>query len=180
MGLLSFLTGGRAKGGSFERRSTSGAGGNYAPALAPTSPAAITPNNPGSFASIRSAPIVPAPRYFNQQEATAIRQLAQQKRQQVGSTKSAYKGLKQIAKADAVVHSEHREYETVEGRAEAKKIRANARHAKAMIGLTPSYSGFSESLALAADRASLQIQANQQQRIARHEQTKARLQGASR
>jgi hypothetical protein len=69
------------------------------PDLAPTTPAAITPTNPGNFSSIRSAPILTQPRYFNPAEAASIRQAAAQKQQQVGSTKSAYKGLKQIEKA---------------------------------------------------------------------------------
>jgi hypothetical protein len=180
MGLMNFLSGGRASGGSFDRKGSKSGGqltASYSPALAPTTPAAITPTNPGNFSSIRSAPILTQPRYFNPAEAASIRQAAAQKRQQVGSTKSAYKGLKQIEKADAIVHSEHRDYETVVGRSEAKKKRADVRHAKAMIGLAPAYAGMAHSMALAGDRASAQIQADHQARLVRHAQTKARLQG---
>lgn len=177
MGLLNFLTGGRAKGGSFERSTPIAAAGNYSRALQATTPAAITPANPGSFATIRSAPILQAPRYFSQEEASAIRQRSSQLRRQVGSTKSAYKGLMQIEKADAAVHVAHREYETVVGKSENKKKRSDVKHAKTMIGLAPSYAGMQQSIALAADRAAAQIQASQQQRLIRHEQTKAKLQG---
>lgn len=181
MGLFNRLTGGRASGGSFDRPRQGGSGGalaqNYSAALQPTEPNAITPSNPGSFSTIRSAPILTQPRYFSAQEAAAIRQEAAKKQRDLTSTKSAYKGLKKMVKADAVTHVEHRQYETVLGRSEAKKKRADVNHAKAMIGLTPAYAGMGESLSLAADRASAQIQANSQQRLQRHNQNKARLQG---
>lgn len=177
MGILNFLTGGRARGGSFGSSNAIATTGNYDRVLTPTTPAAITPVNPGNFSSIRTAPILTAPRYFSQGEAQSIRQLATEKRQQLAPTRSAYKGLKQLAKADAEVHSLHRDYETTEGKAETKKKRADVRHAKAMVSLTPAYAGMAQSMQLAAERASIQIQSDQQQRLARHAQTRARLQG---
>ena len=180
MGVFNFLTGGRARGGSFDRPSAPGSKGGaiaHDRALAPTTPNAITPGNPGNFSTIRSVPVLQQPRYFSREEANALKQLATQKRQQLTSTKSAYKSLKQAVKADATVHAEHREYETVEGRAELKKKRADGRHLKAMHALRPGYAGIVDSVAVASDRAALQIEADRQNRIARHDQFKARLAG---
>jgi len=36
---------------------------------APTDASVITPLNPGNFASIRTSPVVDAPRYFTEEEA---------------------------------------------------------------------------------------------------------------
>jgi hypothetical protein len=185
MGLMNFLSGGRARGGSFDRAlggsQLAPTHGNHAidpgRVLAPTAPNAITPTNPGNFSSIRTAPIVPNPRYFNQQEATAIRQLSSQRRHDLSSTKSAYKGLSQLEKTDAAVHREHRQYETAVAKGELKKKQADTRHAKALHGMRPAYAKLSGSLENASDRAAMQIQANQQQQMLRQQQFKARLAG---
>src|ERR687885_518706 len=47
--------------------------------LAQTDPEVITPNSPGNFSSIRSVPVVPAPRYFSKEEADAMKGLAKDK-----------------------------------------------------------------------------------------------------
>lgn len=179
MGFLNFISGGRARGGSFS-------GGSLAPsassgaiavdrALAPTMPGAITPANPGPLATVRSVPILDRPRYFSREESASLKQLASQRRQQIGSSKSAYKSLRQLAKGDAVIHSEHRAYEATEARGELKKKKADARLLKALHGLRPGYAAIPESLGLASDRASMQIDADRQQRLARQEQFRTRL-----
>jgi hypothetical protein len=40
--------------------------------LAQTDALVITPNTPGNFSSIRSAPVVPDPRYFTKEEVDAM------------------------------------------------------------------------------------------------------------
>lgn len=178
------ISGARARGGSFERdrNGIDRAGSDHAIApgrvLAPTHPAAITPTNPGNFASIRTAAILNQPRYFNRQEAIAIRHLATEKRQQLSSTRSAYKGLKQIEKADAVVHTEHREYESTVAKMEVRKKRADTRHAKQLHGLRSAYAQMAGGLESADQRAAAQIAANQQQQQQRQQHFMQRLQQA--
>ncbi|MEG5032811.1 hypothetical protein [Microcoleus sp. AT3-D2] len=46
---------------------------------APTDASVITPLNPGNFASIRTSPVVDAPRYFDKEEADKLKELAKEK-----------------------------------------------------------------------------------------------------
>lgn len=107
--------------------------------LAHTDAAVITPTNPGNFGSIRSVPVVPAPRYFTKDEADGVKELAKEKTEGARNSKRAYKALGKIEAADAVVHKEHRKYEGVVADQELKKVRSNAGLAKKLHGLTPGY-----------------------------------------
>ncbi|MEG3849822.1 hypothetical protein QT971_21015 [Microcoleus sp. herbarium19] len=107
--------------------------------LASTDTAAITPTNPGNFGSIRSVPVVPAPRYFTKDEADGLKDLAKEKAEGARQAKRGYKALGKIEQADAVVHKEHRKYEGVVADNELKKVRSNAGLAKKLHGLRPGY-----------------------------------------
>ncbi|MEG5238692.1 hypothetical protein [Microcoleus sp. AT9b-C3] len=109
-------------------------------ALAATSADAISPMNPGNFASgERSVPIVPAPRYFTKEERDAMKKLATEKEKGARYSKRAYESLGTIEAADAKVHKAHRSYERVVADNELKKVRANAGLAKHLHGLRPGY-----------------------------------------
>ncbi|MBE9119328.1 hypothetical protein IQ269_00540 [Tychonema sp. LEGE 07199] len=107
--------------------------------LAQTDAAAISPLNPGDFGSIRSVPVVPAPRYFTKDEADGLKDLAKEKTDGARQAKRGYKALGKIEAADAVVHKEHRKYEGVVADNELKKVRSNAGLAKKLHGLRPGY-----------------------------------------
>lgn len=107
--------------------------------LAATDAAAISPTNPGNFESIRSVPVVPAPRYFTKDEADGVKELAKEKTEGARNSKRAYKALGKIEAADAIVHKEHRKYEGVVADQELKKVRGNAGLAKKLHNLRPGY-----------------------------------------
>lgn len=107
--------------------------------LAATAPGVITPTNPGNFTSIRTAPIVPNPRYCDRDTADKLKELAKQKTEDAGHTKRAYKALVKIEEADAKVHKEHRKYEGAVAENELKKKRSDAGLAKKLHALRPGY-----------------------------------------
>lgn len=108
-------------------------------ALAQTGAGVITPNTPGNFGSIRSIPVVPAPRYFTREEADGLKDLAKEKADGARQAKRGYKALGKIEAADAMVHKEHRKYEAVVADNELKKVRSNAGLAKKLHALRPGY-----------------------------------------
>ncbi len=118
-------------------------GGNHAidksKVLAQTDAGVITPNTPGNFSSIRSAPVVPDPRYFDCEQADRLKELAKEKTDGARQSKRAYKALTKIEVADATVHKEHRKYEGAVAENELKKVRGNAGLAKKLHGMRPGY-----------------------------------------
>jgi len=117
--------------------------------LAATDEAVITPTNPGDFGSIRTAPVVPAPQYFDKEQADALKKLAKEKTEDARHSKKAYKSLGKIEKADATVHKSHRKYEGEVATNELTKVRSNAGLAKKLHGLRPGYA----KLGLGIDKA---------------------------
>ncbi|MFB8797455.1 MAG: hypothetical protein U7126_28755 [Microcoleus sp.] len=107
--------------------------------LAATAPGVITPQNPGNFSSIRSIPVVPAPRYFDREEADRIKELAKEKTDGAKQSKRAYAALIKIEEADKSVHKSHRKYEGAVAENELGKKRADAGLAKKLHGLRPGY-----------------------------------------
>jgi len=107
--------------------------------LAQTDAGVITPNTPGNFSSIRSAPVVPDPRYFTKEEADAMKCLAKEKTDGARQSKRAYKALTKIEAADKTVHKEHRKYEGAVAQNELGKKRADVGLAKKLHGLRPGY-----------------------------------------
>ena len=107
--------------------------------LASTDASVITPLNPGNFGSVRSVPIVPAPRYFTKEEADAMKGLAKEKTNGARQSKRAYKALTKIEAADKTVHKEHRKYEGAVAENELGKKRADTGLAKKLHGMRPGY-----------------------------------------
>src|SRR4028118_96514 len=107
--------------------------------LASTDTSVITPLNPGNFGSIRTTPIVPEPRYFDKEQADALKNLAKEKTDGARQSKRAYKALTKIEAADKTVHKEHRKYEGAVAENELGKKRSDAGLAKKLHGLRPGY-----------------------------------------
>jgi hypothetical protein len=107
--------------------------------LASTDTSVLTPLNPGNFGSIRTTPIVPEPRYFNKEQADALKGLAKEKTEGTRQAKRAYKALGQIEEADAKVHKSHRKYEGAVAQNELGKKRSDVGLAKKLHGLRPGY-----------------------------------------
>jgi hypothetical protein len=107
--------------------------------LASTDTSVITPTSPGNFGSIRTTPIVPEPRYFDKEQADALKGLAKEKTDGARQAKRAYKALGQIEEADAKVHKSHRKYEGTVATNELIKKRSDTSLAKKLHGLRPGY-----------------------------------------
>ena len=127
--------------------------------LAQTDAAVITPTNPGNFGSIRSVPVVTAPRYFSKDEADAVKELKKEKVEGARNSKRAYKDLGKIEQADATVHKAHRKYEGELADNELKKVRSNASLAKKLHGLTPGYARLGLGIDKAENDARVRIDA---------------------
>jgi hypothetical protein len=107
--------------------------------LARTDDRVITPLTPGNFDSVRSVPVVPAPRYFTKEEADAMKGLAKEKTDGARQSKRAYKALTKIEAADKTVHKEHRKYEGAVAENELGKKRSDAGLAKKLHSMRPGY-----------------------------------------
>jgi hypothetical protein len=127
---------------------------NKAKVLAQTDARVITPNTPGNFSSIRSVPVVLNPRYFDREQADALKNLAKEKTDGARQSKRAYKSLTKIEAADKTVHKEHRKYEGVVAENELGKKRSDAGLAKKLHGLRLGYArlGYAR-LGLGIDKA---------------------------
>ena len=136
--------------------------------LAKTDADVITPNSPGNFSSIRSAPVVPDPRYFDREQADKLKELSKEKTDGARQSKRAYKSLAKIEVADKTVHKEHRKYEGAVAANELGKKQADAGLAKKLHNLRPGYAR----LGLGIDKAD----SNARTRI---DEIKAKLTGGS-
>jgi hypothetical protein len=126
---------------------------------APTDASVITPLNPGNFTSVRTTPVVNAPRYFTKEEADAVKTVAKEKTENARHAKKAYKSLTQIEVADAKVHKAHRGYEKVVATGELTKKKADVGLAKHLHGLRPGYAKLGIGLEKAENRATERIEA---------------------
>jgi hypothetical protein len=107
--------------------------------LASTDDQVITPLTPGNFGSVRTVPVVPAPRYFTKEEADAMKGLAKEKTDGARQSKRAYKSLAKIEAADKIVHQQHRKYEGAVAENELGKKRADTGLAKKLHSIRPGY-----------------------------------------
>ncbi|MEG4302584.1 hypothetical protein [Microcoleus sp. D3_18a_C4] len=139
MSLQLRLFGGNSDAGKLTASNDGGHAIDKSKVLASTDTSVITPSNPGNFDSVRSVPVVPAPRYFTKEEADAMKDLAKEKTDGARQSKRAYKALTKIEVADKTVHKEHRKYEGAVAENELGKIRANAGLAKKLHALRPGY-----------------------------------------
>jgi len=125
---------------------------------APTDASVVTPLNPGNFASIRTTPVVDTPRYFTEEEAKAMKDLAKEKTENARHAKKAYKSLTQIEEADAKVHKAHRKYEGAVATNELTKKKADVGLAKKLHGLRPGYARLGIGLEKAENKATERIE----------------------
>ena len=121
MSLQLRLFGGNSDAGKLTASNDGGHAIDKSKVLASTDASVITPLNPGNFSSIRSVPVVPAPRYFTKEEADAMKDLAKEKTDGAKQSKRAYEALAKVEEADAKVHRHHRKYEG----AVADRVRAS-------------------------------------------------------
>ena len=159
MGIQGLLFGGGGKlakdgGGDL---ASGGHGIDREQVLAPTDAGAISPLNPGSFSSIRSTPVVPAPRYFAPEEAAALAQLEKEKAIGAKASQKAYKKLAKIENHDATVHKAHRKYEGKVADSELTKKQADARLARHLHAIRPDYARLGAGLERAEANADRRI-----------------------
>jgi hypothetical protein len=133
------LFGGNSDAGQLKDSNDGGHVIDKSKVLASTDASVITPLNPGNFGSVRTVPVVPAPRYFTKEEADAMKGLAKEKTDGARHSKRAYKALTKIEVADKTVHKEHRKYEGAVADNELGKKRTDAGLAKKLHGLRPGY-----------------------------------------
>lgn len=131
---------------------------NKSAVLSPTDGQAPSPENPGSFSSIRSVPVVEGPRYFNREEVKVIKKLAKDKKRDAKYSQEAYQALKEIDNADTIVHTSHYNYKGHLAGNEVKKLSANATYAKKLHGLRPRYATLNAGIDTADKKANSKIQ----------------------
>jgi hypothetical protein len=107
--------------------------------LASTDEQALSPMNPGNFASIRSVPVVESPRYADKEEAKAMKKLATECESGAKYAKQMYGALSRIDKADTKVHKAHYQYKGVVAGNELRKVKATTTYAKGLHGLREGY-----------------------------------------
>ena len=156
---LRLFGGGNSDGGKLASTNDGGHAIDKSRVLAATDAGAISPLNPGNFGSIRSVPVVPAPRYFTREEADGLKDLAKEKADGAKQAKRGYKALGKIEEFDATVHKEHRKYEGVVAENELKKVRGNAGLAKKLHALRPGYARLGMGIDKADSDARTQIDA---------------------
>jgi len=139
MGLLRLIFGGEKLAASNDAGGNlSGHNINKGSALAPTGKGVPSPHN-ADFSSIRSAPVVEKPTYFDAKTAAALEALAAEREAMAKSAKKAYRALKRVDHADTEVHITHRKYQGVLAENEVAKLQSNARLAEKLHGLRPEY-----------------------------------------
>jgi len=139
MSLQLRLFGGNSGAGKLKDSNDGGHAIDKSKVLASTDKSVITPLTPGNFGSVRTVPVVPAPRYFTKEEADAMKGKALEKTDGARQSKRAYKSLAHIEAADKTVHKEHRKYEGAVADNELGKKRADVGLAKKLHGLRPGY-----------------------------------------
>ena len=107
--------------------------------LTSTDEQALSPMNPGSFASIRSVPVIDTPRYASKEEATAMEGLAKEKEKGAKYAKRLYGAALSIDGADTKVHKEHQKYKGGIAKNELRKIKASTTYATGLHQLREGY-----------------------------------------
>ena len=160
MGILARITSaGKSSSKSNESSlSTGGHGIDKNRVLAPTDPTVINPVNAGSWETVRTAPVNHTPRYFNKAEADALKQVANQKREEARQAKRAYKSLKKLEQSDAQVHTAHRSYIKEVADQELTKKRSDASTARHLHTLRPEYARLGFGLDRAENKAQQRIE----------------------
>ncbi len=117
--------------------------------MAPTTPGAINPMNPGAMAHARSVPIIRQPRYFKPGEDQALQEFAYAKRQQLAASRRAYKALESVEHSDAELTATHRQYEATVADGELHKKAADVKYARHLHHQRPQYAMLNQAVATA-------------------------------
>lgn len=121
-------------------------------------PTAITPENPGTFASFRSIPVLTAPRYFTEEEAVALEEMAEKTADQYRYASRAYTAMEKVERTDGKLHRRHRKYEQVVADVEYDKQEANADLADHLHGLRGQYAKLGTNLMKTEAKIDSQVQ----------------------
>lgn len=157
MGLMSRLLGG---GGDSKSSAIAQSESNINSSVVFQGAGGFSPNNPGKMENLRSAPVLPGPRYFTADEADKLEELARQKKAQVRPTEQALHALGQVEKADAKVQSAYyREYAPRVASAELKKMAAKQQFAVHLHGLRAPYASLGAGLGRAENKATAAVAA---------------------
>ena len=138
MGLMTKLFGGKLARSNSGSGEISGHSIDSCKALAATNNKVPSPHN-ADFSSIRSAPIIEKPAYFNAKQAAALEALAQEREAMAKSSTKAYRALTRVDAADTSVHRTHRKYQGVVADNEVSKLQSNARLAEKLHKQRPEY-----------------------------------------
>ncbi|WP_414544297.1 hypothetical protein [Nostoc sp. CCY0012] len=161
MGILARITNRNKSGnGNTNNQSRLATGGHAIDkdqVLSPTHQTVINPMNPGTWQTVRTAPINDTPRYFTKQEADTLKQLATKKVEGARQSQRAYKSLKKIENADSQVHKHHRNYIRGAADSELNKKRADAATGRHLHTLRPEYARLGIGLDRAENRAEQRI-----------------------
>ncbi len=125
--------------------------------LNPTDGMAVNPNQPGTWQSVRTAPVSHTPRYFTKEEADAFWQMRKHTTQGAQQAKRAYKHLSRIEHNDATVHRAQRKYLGNVADAELGKLSSNAKLARHLHALRPRYAALGTGLQNAEASANQQV-----------------------
>lgn len=158
MGLMSRIFGGKLAVSNDAGGNISGHNINKSAALAPTGKGVPSPHN-ADFSSIRSAPVVEKPTYFNARQAAALQALAKQTDEMAKSTVDAYRALKKVDSNDTTVHCTHRKYQRLLALNEMQKLRSNTKLAEALHGMRPEYETMNQKVEQANHAANAAIDA---------------------
>jgi len=158
MGLMTRIFGGKVVSAGNSGGDISGHNIDKGSALAPTNRDVPSPKN-ADFSSVRSAPVVQKPTYFNAQQAAAIKALAKKTDEMAKSTVETYNALKKIDSNDTTVHCTHRKYQKLLAMNEIEKLRSNAKLAQTLHQMRPEYETMSQKVEQAAHAADLEIDA---------------------
>ncbi|OLP15615.1 hypothetical protein BST81_25415 [Leptolyngbya sp. 'hensonii'] len=111
----------------------------------------------GDLDTLRSAPLVQQPRYFDKPQADALQQLASDRTAGARQTVRAYNHLTRIEEADTRVHRAHRRYQGAVADNKLTRDRADARLQRKGQQLRPEYERLHQGVQRATQNADTRI-----------------------
>jgi hypothetical protein len=153
MGLMTKLFGGSPNSSLSKGNSEGGHNIDRNRVLGNTTPEVFSPDQPGQLDAMRSVPVVPNPRYFTPEEATALGQLSRKKQSEAKASKRAYKHLRRIEESDAGVTKDHYRYARKVASQEVEKLDAKNKYARRLHGLRPQYAQMGQDYDAATKKA---------------------------
>lgn len=131
-------------------------------ALQHSHPDVPTPSQPGNFHSLRTIGLQTSPRFYTKQEATSIKELASQRKKEVGYTRTAYKALSDIDNAETEVEGMHYDYLKTVASNEAKRLKAKTGLMRKLHSLRVVYDSLGQQIQSSQQLADHRIATNRQ------------------